>query len=66
MFKLCARILKSIVGDSARETPEEDHDTQRASADATAADWLPPVLGSAEWPLAYMIDRSAVWYLDRR
>lgn len=66
MFKLCARILKSVVGDTARQAPEENDHTARASADATAADWLPPVLGSAEWPLAYMIDRSAVWYLDRR
>ena len=31
-------------------------------------DWLPPVLGPADWSsgeLASMADRSAAWYFDR-
>ena len=70
MFTLCARILKSIFGNAARGEARVCDPAERANADARtndrAADWLPPVLGSAEWPLAYMIDRSCDWYLDRR
>jgi hypothetical protein len=28
-------------------------------------DWLPPVLGPAEWSLGLMSDLSAGWYFDR-
>jgi len=64
MFKSCARILKSIVGRAACKSPQTSSETEGSNPEA--ADWLPPVLGSAEWPLATMVDRSAVWYLDRR
>lgn len=34
-------------------------------APGPAADWLPPVLGPADWSSGLMADRSAGWYFDR-
>lgn len=33
--------------------------------DASATDWLPPVLGPGDWSLSLMADRSAGWYFER-
>lgn len=33
--------------------------------DASATDWLPPVMDLGDWSGARMADRSAGWYFDR-
>lgn len=30
-----------------------------------ATDWLPPVIGPADWSIGLLADRSAGWYFDR-
>jgi hypothetical protein len=30
-----------------------------------ASDWLPPVLGPADWSAGILADHSASWYFDR-
>lgn len=44
-------------------------DTEPASRSHGGADWLPPVLGPADWSyglVASMADSSNAWYFDRR
>lgn len=33
--------------------------------EASATDWLPPVMNPSDWSLGLMADRSAGWYFDR-
>ena len=61
MFKLPARILRRLAFMAARWAP-----ASLPNPDEEPTDWLPPVIGTDEWPLAIMIDRGAGWYLDRR
>jgi len=66
MFRICSHFFKSIARIAARPTPQAERKSAEIRPDGPASDWLPPVLGSDEWPLAVMIDRSTAWYLDRR
>lgn len=66
MFRICSRFLKSIARIAARPAPRAEQKSAEKHPDGSASDWLPPVLGSDEWPIAIMIDRSSAWYLDRR
>jgi len=33
--------------------------------EASATDWLPPVMNPGDWSMSLMADRSAGWYFDR-
>lgn len=33
--------------------------------EASATDWLPPVMNPGDWSMGLMADRSAGWYFDR-
>ena len=66
MEKNMKGLLRRIAGVIARVLPP---DGEPASSRRGGADWLPPVLGPADWSygfIASMADSSNAWYFDRR